>query len=157
MTLDSLGLIDGDTLHVVDTDPSSMVNQLGNAEANAPKYELDEKSYDQRDDTFRAMIRKGAIQCSCAAKPEITPELLPKVGDRCEIDGDRRGTVRYVGAVSVLSPDGSAWVGIELDEPLGKNDGTCKGKRYFTCNPNYGVFLRPDKVKVGDYPVDELI
>ena len=30
------------------------------------------------------------------------------------------------------------------------------GERYFQCKQNYGVFVRPDKVQVGDYPVEEI-
>ena len=33
---------------------------------------------------------------------------------------------------------------------------SAKGEKYFSCRQNYGVFVRPEKLKVGDYPVEEL-
>jgi hypothetical protein len=38
------------------------------------------------------------------------------------------------------------WVGIELAQAAGKNDGTVKDVRYFTCAPMHGVFVRPGMV-----------
>ncbi|KAI8647404.1 CAP Gly-rich domain-containing protein, partial [Parasitella parasitica] len=55
------------------------------------------------------------------------------------------GTIRYVGTTSFQT---GKWVGVELDEPLGKNSGVVQGKRYFDCKNNHGVFTRPANVKV---------
>jgi len=74
-----------------------------------------------------------------------------KVGDRCEVTlGGKRGVVQYVGKISQIAP--GWWIGVQYDEPVGKNDGTVKGRRFFECPPKYGGFLRPDKLQVGDYP-----
>ncbi|KAF1811051.1 hypothetical protein P152DRAFT_384242, partial [Eremomyces bilateralis CBS 781.70] len=77
------------------------------------------------------------------------------VGARCFVGGDeaRRGTVKFVGAVPQLpGPEGAPWVGVELDEPTGKNDGRVAGKRYFDCGEKRGAFARGDRITVGDYP-----
>eukprot|EP00320_Phaeocystis_rex_P000537 CAMPEP_0119092436 /NCGR_PEP_ID=MMETSP1178-20130426/159759_1 /TAXON_ID=33656 /ORGANISM="unid sp, Strain CCMP2000" /LENGTH=305 /DNA_ID=CAMNT_0007076011 /DNA_START=46 /DNA_END=963 /DNA_ORIENTATION=- len=74
-----------------------------------------------------------------------------KPGDRCEVNpGGKRGEVKFVGKIPAIAP--GWWVGVMYDEPVGKNDGTCKGKRFFECPPRFGGFLRPDKVTAGDYP-----
>ena len=68
----------------------------------------------------------------------------PSLGAIVEVPAGR-GIVRFCGATS-FSP--GKWVGIELSEPNGKNDGTVQGVKYFTCKPQYGVFVRPSQVKV---------
>merc|ERR1719284_2273198 len=70
-----------------------------------------------------------------------------KVGDRCEVTvGGKRGTVQFVGKIPAIAP--GFWIGVQYDEPVGKNDGSVKGARFFQCPPKYGGFLRPDKLKV---------
>ncbi|KAA8644146.1 putative dynactin [Aspergillus tanneri] len=51
----------------------------------------------------------------------------------------RQATVRFVGTTHFAAGD---WVGIELNEPTGKNDGAVQGERYFDCEPGYGMFVR---------------
>ncbi|KAH9907089.1 CAP Gly-rich domain-containing protein [Epithele typhae] len=68
----------------------------------------------------------------------------PPVGAVVEVPAGR-GTVRFCGATAFAA---GIWVGIELAAPNGKNDGAVQGTKYFTCKPNYGVFVRPSQVKV---------
>ena len=58
----------------------------------------------------------------------------------------------FVGEVEEL-PGKGPWVGVCLDEPVGKNDGTVGEKRYFTCSDKRGVFVRPDRVEIGAWGV----
>ena len=41
------------------------------------------------------------------------------------------------------------WVGIELDEPKGKNDGSVSDVRYFTCPAEHGIFVKETQVGIG--------
>jgi len=60
------------------------------------------------------------------------------------------GLVKYVG--KILNKDGD-WIGVELDNPEGLNDGTVDEVRYFESKAKHGVFLRPEKVtRVGAQP-----
>ena len=47
------------------------------------------------------------------------------------------GTVRFVGETEFAAGE---WCGIELGDPIGKNDGTVQGRSYFSCKPKHGLF-----------------
>ena len=49
-----------------------------------------------------------------------------KVGDRVLVSGTKLGTLRYL---DITDFAGGLWAGIELDEPVGKNDGCVAGTR----------------------------
>ncbi|XP_037116076.1 dynactin subunit 1a isoform X4 [Syngnathus acus] len=72
----------------------------------------------------------------------------PKIGSVVEVIGKgQRGTVAFIGATLFAS---GKWVGVILNEPKGKNDGTVQGKRYFTCEENHGIFVRQTQIQVVD-------
>ncbi|CAJ1063220.1 CAP-Gly domain-containing linker protein 2 isoform X4 [Xyrichtys novacula] len=66
-----------------------------------------------------------------------------KVGDRVLVGGSKMGVIRYMGETDFAKGE---WCGVELDEPLGKNDGAVAGTRYFQCLPKFGLFAPIHKV-----------
>ncbi|XP_037835818.1 kinesin-like protein KIF13B isoform X2 [Kryptolebias marmoratus] len=77
---------------------------------------------------------------------DVLPDWLAE-GACVTVGSNKTGTVRYVGTTQFA--DG-IWVGVELDTPVGKNDGSVGGHRYFTCKPGYGVLVRPDRLSRRD-------
>lgn len=71
-----------------------------------------------------------------------------RVGQRVMVK-DQPGTVRFFGLTRFA--DGE-WVGVELDAPAGRNDGSVNDVRYFTCSKEgqCGVFVRPALAKTSD-------
>lgn len=99
-----------------------------------------------------------------AAAAEVTGAML--VGKRVSVRSTMTGQVRFFGEVhyakvslqyklkhsvslyDLLTIAQGEWVGVELDEPLGKNSGTIKGVAYFECQNNHGVMVRPCEVSL---------
>jgi hypothetical protein len=85
------------------------------------------------------------------------------VGTRCELlssgpSGSLRASIKrygeivYIGAIEGLP--GDDWVGVRLDKPLGKGDGSFQGRRYFDCQPLHGAIVRPERVNIrGEFPI----
>ena len=170
-------VVSGNELHVIDTDPYSLSRGGGLTDVSlVEKYRMDDETYNKRSGTMREWIRekrakdpnyklkpKGITTMGAAAPPgtsekenEGPPPGIESVegvsiGDRCEIQpGARRGTVRWVGESEVLKP--GYWVGVQLDEPLGLNNGTIKGTQLFECGENFGSMVRGKNCIVGEFP-----
>ncbi|NXM95100.1 KI13B protein, partial [Sylvia borin] len=77
------------------------------------------------------------------------PEWL-KEGEYVTVGTNKTGIVRYIGPTDFQE---GTWVGVELDLPSGKNDGSIGGKQYFRCNPGYGLLVKPGRVRRATGPV----
>ena len=55
---------------------------------------------------------------------------FPRFHFRVLVSKTRKGFVRFVGPTEFAA---GIWVGVELEEPRGKNNGTVDGKKYFNC------------------------
>ncbi|KAF9953002.1 hypothetical protein BGZ65_004919 [Modicella reniformis] len=157
------------TIRVIDLNPSSVRGQYSDVSL-VKKFELTEEEYEKRTDSVLAFMRRNNLgrfndaisdNSSTSDQNHAYEEAAKniKVGDRCEVDigGDalrRRGIVRFIGSTEFTT---GIWVGVQYDEPLGKNDGSVQDVRYFTCPPNYGSFVRPDKIQTGDFPEESLL
>ncbi|CAO3623177.1 unnamed protein product [Cunninghamella echinulata] len=155
-------------LHVIDTNPHRVKNQYTDVSL-VDKFELTEEEYLKRTDTVRAYKERNKLgrfsdeaieQQAQFEKDNQEAAKKIKVGDRCKVQQNEDGMVQRLGTVQFIGEtqfQPGIWVGIKYDEPLGKNDGSVKGVRYFSCPLKYGVFVRPIKVTVGDFPEEDIL
>ncbi|OBT49366.1 hypothetical protein VE00_00500 [Pseudogymnoascus sp. WSF 3629] len=67
------------------------------------------------------------------------------IGQTVELADGRIGIIRYVGFPHFAAGE---WVGVELEDDTGKNDGSVQGERYFDCDIGRGMFVRPQAAHV---------
>ena len=76
------------------------------------------------------------------------PELSDfQVGQAVELPSGVKATVHFVGNTHFAPGD---WIGIELEDASGKNDGAVQGHRYFDCPQLHGMFIRPSVLRIVD-------
>ena len=142
------GAAAGMTLELVDTDAASVANTLH--DGSATKYEA--KSGDAGFAAARQAMKKKKAAPTDETEGEEAAVL--SVGQRVKSKSTGKlGTIRFIGKIEPL-PKGW-WLGIELDDATGKNDGEVKGVRLFSCEPNHGAVMRPSAVEVIDNTVFE--
>lgn len=154
-------------LKVVDTRPPNARLNLTDT-SGVDKYVMPEEEYEKKTDSVLAWKKAqqlGRFDPNAPSQEQARLETFQQeiqhrgieVGKRCRVgaDDERRGTVRYVGEIKEIPNGAGSWVGVMLDEPVGKNDGSIAGTRYFgePSELKHGVFVRPERVEIGDYPV----
>jgi len=154
-------------LQVVDTRPASARPNYTDT-TNVDKYVMPEEEYAKKTDSVQAWKKAQKLgrfdpnapaheAAKIAAFAEEVRSKGIEVGKRCRVgeDDERRGTVKYVGEVKEIPSGAGSWVGVQLDEPVGKNDGSIGGTRYWgeESSMKHGIFVRPERVEVGDWPV----
>ncbi|KAK0740204.1 CAP Gly-rich domain-containing protein [Schizothecium vesticola] len=169
--MQSFNLVPYSELHIVDTRPPAARPNFTSA-VGVEKFVLPEEEYEKKTDSVLAWKRTqklgrfdpNAPSHEQAKVAEIEREIAARgiaVGKRCRLglDDTRRGEIKYVGEVKEIPGSIGSWIGIELDEPVGKNDGSLGETRYWgePLGVKRGVFVRPERVEVGDYPpLDDL-
>ncbi|OCK80188.1 hypothetical protein K432DRAFT_50544 [Lepidopterella palustris CBS 459.81] len=155
-------------INVVDTRPPSARTDFSDL-SSVPKYTMPTTEYETRSDSVLAWKKAQKLGRFDPNAPSIEQQKIHALEREIEERGltlqarvrllpptdARRGTIAFIGPVPEI-PGLGPWIGIALDEPTGKNDGSVKGKRYFTCAANCGVFVRPERVEAGDFPPLEL-
>ena len=106
------------------------------------------------------LFQKSTIKHNLVLDPDYEKDLATSItsGVRCEIsEMEQRGQVMYVGKVPDMGL--GYFIGVRLDEPHGKNNGSFNGVQYFQCPNKYGMFIRASDISVGDFPeldIDEI-
>lgn len=70
---------------------------------------------------------------------------LYSVGKPCIITGVGSGVIRFVG---LHAEKKESTIGVEMNKPKGKNNGTVNGYKYFKCNDAHGLLTHPSKVTI---------
>eukprot|EP00871_Galdieria_phlegrea_P005548 jgi/Galph1/5995/GphlegSOOS_G4597.1 len=135
-SLGSLPICSGFRLHIVDNNPDERPeDKIWNDDENkdVAKFDISETQYEQRPVSGRR-FREQMLSTPGSRNKR-------KVGDRCLVTPDNRlGTIRYIGPVEGKD-ETVEFIGVEFEEPVGKNDGSFQDRRYFHCNPSYGSFV----------------
>uniref|UniRef100_A0A3Q1CLP5 CAP-Gly domain-containing protein n=1 Tax=Amphiprion ocellaris TaxID=80972 RepID=A0A3Q1CLP5_AMPOC len=106
-------------------------------------YKIDRNNFSRRE-TFLFISLSGLRSRTPSGSSSLCEGSEVRIGERVLVVGQRTGVVQFYGKTS-FAP--GLWLGVELDKPSGKNDGSVGGVRYFSCPPKHGVFAPPSRVQ----------
>lgn len=147
------------------TESSSIADILPHTEKNEKSTVQSEKSIDN-EETTKSKIKTSSQELKSEDSSKISSRSISssktppqddftksnlnsalgfRLNDRVEVEGSLKGTIRYLGKTS-FSPVLVA--GIELDEPMGTNDGTFHDRKYFECTQDHGFFTTIERLQL---------
>ncbi|XP_055619587.1 kinesin-like protein KIF13A isoform X2 [Toxorhynchites rutilus septentrionalis] len=146
---ESTELIDHEMDEGIDEEEQPVVEQH-NAEdisrtSNVAVVHHHDDSVDQENNSSKLLHDSDVMESSFStpSKHENIPEWAV-VGESVQIRPyNTSGVIAFIGGTHF---QGGTWIGVELDTPTGKNDGTVQGIQYFNCKPKHGIFVRADKL-----------
>ncbi|RLN92699.1 hypothetical protein BBJ28_00023733 [Nothophytophthora sp. Chile5] len=103
----------------------------------------DSSEGEDEDDTEEKHIVDTQKTASTATEQPGYALPAPAIGSTVHIRGKHTAVVMFAGSVHYAKGE---FVGVALSTPVGKNDGTVKGVRYFECAPSHGLMVRPTDV-----------
>lgn len=161
------------TTSTIEPDPDSKATTLSvpsiPSEGNDQQFDMPEQQQQCHNDntkvtsnTITATTSISTTTSSFATDLNLKPSSLPPVPPTAAAEFDvypnnfalgmtvllhgkseSLGIIRFIGMTAFA--DGY-WIGLELNECTGKNNGSVKGDRYFTCADNKGLFVRPTQI-----------
>lgn len=103
------------------------------------------ETVDEENNSSKLMSDSDVMESSFTtpSKHENIPDWVV-VGESVQIRPyNTSGVIAFIGGTHF---QGGTWIGVELDTPTGKNDGTVQGIQYFNCKQKHGIFVRVDKL-----------
>ncbi|KAG7691536.1 hypothetical protein KL951_005373 [Ogataea haglerorum] len=149
-------------IHVDNMNPKSILRELEAefSDDTGQLYVIDDEKYRQRKESALKWKKEngyGEFNPKLQARKSLLVQEIDnraelfRVGQSCEVlsgNTSKSGVIKFVGKVDEIDNGKCIWVGVELELPLGKNDGSLKGKRFFDCEKNHGCFVKPSKIRL---------
>lgn len=104
-----------------------------------------ENLHDSEEKRIAAELKEEIAELRDSLDEKGEEEMDYEIGQRVLVGNVMSGTICYVGHTHFSE---GIWVGVEIDLPRGRNDGSIEGRRYFSCEPNYGLFAPPQKITI---------
>ncbi|XP_075451543.1 CAP-Gly domain-containing linker protein 4 isoform X1 [Ascaphus truei] len=108
----------------------------------------------------KPMLRRSWSSTTTTTSSSSSSECSVKLHKGSQVlltSSNEMGVIRYIGPTD-FAP--GLWLGLDLRNAKGKNDGSVGDRRYFHCKPNHGVLVRPSRVTYrginGSKLVDEI-